>query len=86
MLTLTSIERLVTDLFTYFIYIAGTVTVGAMVYAALMMATAGGDQTKYAKGKTMMWQAALGAGVILGVGLIVNTIARLAMNPSDVLR
>ena len=86
MLTLTSIERLVTDLFTYFVYISGTVIVGAMVYAGMMIATAAGDEAKYKKGKAMMWQAVVGGAAVLAVGLIVNTIARFAMNPSDVLR
>lgn len=86
MLTLTSIERLVTDLFTYFIYLSGMVIVGVMVYAGIMIITAAGDETKYKKGKTMMRQAVIGGAAVLAVGLIVNTIARLAMNPSDVLR
>lgn len=86
MLTLTSIDRLVTDLFTYFIYLSGTVIVGVMVWSGIMIATAAGDETKYKKGKTMMRQAVIGGAAVLAVGLIVNTIARIAMNPSDVLR
>ena len=86
MLTLTSIERLITDLFTYFVYLSGTVIVGVMVYAGLRMSMSGGDEAAYKKAKTMMTQAIIGGAAVLAVGLIVNTIARFAMNPSDVLR
>lgn len=86
MLTLTSIEGTITDLFQYFIDIAAVVVVGAFVWAAILMMTAGGDQARYQKGKDMLVQVVIGAAVIFGVGLIVNTIAHFATNPSDVLR
>ena len=66
--------------------IAGLAIVGGLAYAGFLMVTAAGDEAKFKKGKTMLGQVIIGAAVILGIGLIVNTIANFAVNPTNILR
>ena len=66
--------------------LAGLIVVGMIVWAGITMATAGGNDARYKTGKSMLVNAVIGALVIFGVGLIVNTIANFADNPDNVLQ
>lgn len=85
-ITLTDIVTLVTGVGTTLATIAGIVVVAVIIWAGITMATAGGDDKRFAKGKAMLWEAIIGAIVILGVGMIVATINSFATNPTQILR
>lgn len=83
-ITVTDLVTLVENIFTYLGEIAVVIVVGMMVWGGLMMATSGSDEAKFKKGKATLWNAIIGAVVIFGVGLIVNTVANFASSPSNV--
>jgi Mn2+/Fe2+ NRAMP family transporter len=83
---LSSVETFVANIMDSLITIVSFLVVGAFVYAGFLMVTAGEDSGKFEKGKTVLKQAALGALVIFGVGLIVNTISDFAQDPEAIVR
>ncbi len=76
------IERLVEDVVQFFITIAALAVVGYLVYGGLKMAMSAGNPTKFEEGKKIVTYAIIGAAVIFGVGVIVNTIARFSTDPT----
>lgn len=85
-LTLNRVEVLIQDGVTIFFEIAGVIIVGFMIYAGFLIMTAGGDTKRYDQGKRMLYQTIIGAAVVLGVGIIANTIANFAQGPTQILR
>lgn len=85
-ITLSTIVLLVNAIVRALWTIAGIAVVGGLAYAGFLMVTAGGDEKRFGKGKTVLWQVIIGALVIAGIGLIMNTIANFAVNPVGVLR
>jgi hypothetical protein len=83
---LSTLETLVEDIADTIIYIAGFIVVGFIVYAGLKMVMSRGDEKKFGEGKAMLKNAIIGALVVFGVGLIVNTIANIARNPSNIIQ
>ena len=83
-ITLSSLEGFVNTLVGTFLRIAAVLVVGGLIYAGFLMATSPGDSKRYEQGKKMLWQVIVGALVIFGIGIIVNTIASFATNPSAI--
>ncbi len=83
---LSTIETLIEDIVDTIIYIAGFIVVGFIVLAGFKMVTARGNDAEFKKGKDMLKNAIIGALVVFGVGLIVNTIANIAQDPSNIVR
>ena len=67
------------------IILATLAVVAMIVYAGFKMATSSGKEEDFKKAKQMLKYAIYGALVVFGVGLIVNTIANLAYDPTNVL-
>lgn len=84
-ITLRDVVLLVQRVMNVGIVLATLAVVAMIVYAGFMMATAAGNEDKYGKGKTTLKYAIYGALVVFGVGLIVNTIANVAYDPTNVL-
>ena len=85
-ITLDEVTTLVEDLMWVLITIASLAVVAMIVYAGFKMVISRGDEKEYGAAKNMLKYAIYGALVIFGVGLIVNTIADVATNPSNILR
>lgn len=85
-LTLSKIVMLVEDVVNVFITIAEIGAIAMIVYSGFTMATAGDDPAKFKKGKTMLINSCIGLLVIFGVGIIINTIADAALDPTNILR
>lgn len=47
----------------------------AVIVSGIMYMRAGADQTKITNAKAWLWNALIGALIVLGVGLIINTVA-----------
>ena len=85
-ITLTSLETFIGDAVGIFFRIAAIVVVGALAYAGFLMITSGSDTKRYEQGKNMLKQVLIGAAVIFGIGIIVNTIADFAAQPTQIFR
>lgn len=83
--TLRDIVLLVQRVMNIGIVLATLGVVAMIVYGGFQMATSAGNDTKYNAGKSTLKYAIYGALVVFGVGLIVNTIANVAYDPSNVL-
>lgn len=84
-ITLYDIVQLVRSIMNYGIILATLAVVAMIVYAGFKMATSRGVEKDYEDGKKMLKYAIYGALVVFGVGLIVNTIANVAYDPTNVL-
>ena len=84
-ITLRDIVLLVQRIMNVGIVLATLAVVGMIVYAGFMMATDSGSGDRYKKGKDILKYSIYGALVVFGVGLIVNTIANVAYDPTNVL-
>ena len=84
-ITLRDIVLLVQRVMNIGIVLATLAVVAMIVYAGFTMATSRGVEANYKKGKDMLKYAIYGALVVFGVGLIVNTIANVAYDPTNVL-
>lgn len=80
--TLDKLETFVKDVMDSLITIVSLVVVGAFIYAGFLMVTAGDNAAQFGKGKTALKHAAIGAAIVFGVGVIVNTIANFAGDPT----
>ncbi len=85
-ITLQNIETLVQDVVNFFITIASVAMVAAFVYAGFLWITAGDNEGQVTKAKTMLRNALWGSLIILGVGVILNTIANFATNPTQIVQ
>ncbi|HUO75604.1 MAG TPA: hypothetical protein VMU12_01650 [Candidatus Paceibacterota bacterium] len=85
-ISLSDIVTLISDVVNYLLILSGIVVVGVVVYAGIMMATAGSSEDRFKKGKSMLINAMWGALVIFGVGVIVRTLASFAQAPTQIIR
>ena len=69
----------------YLLIVAGLLVVIYIVYGAIKMITSRGDSTAFGEGKKIVINALIGAAVIFGVGVIVNTIRNFAKEPTSVI-
>ena len=78
-ITLNDIKLWTEDIVTSLIYIAGIAMVGFVVWSGIywMYAGARGDEGKVQKAKDMLKAAIIGAAIVLGVGVILNTISNI---------
>ena len=59
------------------IYLGVTLAVIFIIWGGIGYMWAGGDSEKATKAKTRLWNGIIGALIVLGVGLIINTIQTL---------
>ena len=85
-LTLEKVVTLITDVINILMGLAVTVTVGILVYGGFQMVYSRGNDAEFKKGKDTIHNAAIGLAVILGVGIIINTIADFAVDPTSITR
>lgn len=81
-ITLSNLVNIAETLVDVFISVAALIMMGGIVYTGLQMILARGDQAAFAKAKQQLWYVIIGSAVILGVGLIMNTIANFAKDPT----
>jgi prepilin signal peptidase PulO-like enzyme (type II secretory pathway) len=81
---ITDVERLVEEVVQFFITIAALAVVGYLIYGGMKIAMAQGNDAEVKKGKDIVKNAVIGAAVIFGVGVIVNTIANFAADPTTI--
>jgi|GEM_PF-6299109 len=84
-LTLRSVVDIVTDALTMLVGLAVTIAIAMIVFGGFKMAWARGVEADYKKGKEILYNAIIGLIVILGTGIILNTISRFALNPRSIL-
>lgn len=84
-ITLADVVYLVQRIMNIGIVLATLAIVAMIIYAGFKMATSAGDDTGYKKAKSILYQAIWGGLVVFGVGLIVNTIANVAFDPTRAL-
>lgn len=83
-ITIRDIQDLVNGLVQFAMAIAITVVIGFIVYGGFLMATSGSDAAKFNNGKKTLINALIGLAVVLGLGVIVETIAQFARNPNSI--
>lgn len=81
-ITITDITTTVKSVVQLLITLAAIAAVAAIVYGGLIMASSAGNDTKFKKGKDIIRNAIIGAVVIFGVGVIINTIADFTKSPT----
>lgn len=54
--------------------LAAPIAAGVIIYGAIVIMTSGGSQERVSQGKKMMTTAAIGAALVLGAWLIINTL------------
>lgn len=81
-ITLNNLIDIVETLVDVFISVAALIMMGGIVYTGLQMILARGNEAEFAKAKKQLGYVILGSLVILGVGLIMNTIANFANDPT----
>jgi lysylphosphatidylglycerol synthetase-like protein (DUF2156 family) len=79
------IKRLVERVVQMLITVASLAVVGFIVYGGMKMAMSAGNPTKFEEGKKIVINAVIGAAVIFGVGVIVNTIADFSDDPTTII-
>lgn len=73
--TLGEIEDLIRRIAQFLIVIGVIIAVIFIIFGGLQYITAGGDDKKAEKGKTAVKNGVIGAAIILGVGVILQTVA-----------
>lgn len=84
-ITIDTIVNFIERLVNVFLAITVLGAISFIVYGGFQMATAAGNDAKFQTGKKTLINAMIGLAVILGVGIIVNTIARFAASPESIL-
>lgn len=69
----------------YLLIVAGLLAVIYMVYGGIKMIMSRGDPKAFGDGRAIVINAAIGALVVFGVGVIVNTIRNFAKEPTSVI-
>jgi hypothetical protein len=80
-ITLSDILELVERLVRTFIALSLVVMAGGVIYTGLRMIMARGVPAEFDAAKKQLWQVVVGSTVILGVGLILSTIANFVKDP-----
>lgn len=76
-LTLAEIADLIAIVGSFFTSVGVLLAIIAIIWSGLVYMNAGGDENKIKKAKAWFRNALLGALIVLGVGLIINTIANI---------
>ena len=71
---LSTLETWIGNIADFFIYIGMFVAVIFIIWGGITYMAAGGDPEKATKAKTRLFNGIVGALIVLGVGLILNTI------------
>lgn len=75
--TLSEVGALITRIVTFLVTFGVVIAVGVIIYGGILWMVAGGNDERAAKAKTTIWNGIKGAAVILGVGVILRTLASL---------
>jgi len=78
------VKTLVEQIADTFITIAALAVVIFIIYGGIKMVMSQGDATKFGEGKKIVINAIIGGVVIFGVGVIIQTIAGFAEDPTSV--
>lgn len=84
-ITVTDIVTLIENIVNRLIEVSMVIVIGVMVWAGVTMATSDADGARYKKGKAMLFNAIIATVVILGVGVILNTIQSFVNKPTGIL-
>lgn len=76
-INVTDATNIVASIAQFLIVISMVVVVICIVLGGIMVMTAQADPKRFQNGITMVKNAAIGAGVVLGSGVIINTVASL---------
>ncbi len=76
-LTLNEIEDLIRRIAQFLIVISVIVAVIFIIWGGVMYMASRGDEDQASKAKTTIWNGIIGAAVVLGVGVILQTLAGL---------
>ena len=75
--TLDEVNNIFGTIARFLIGVSATLAVIFIIISGIMIMTAQGDPAKYKKGREMLKTAIWGTFVVLGVGVIINTVAAL---------
>ena len=73
-LSLTEIERIISRIANFLIVVAVIIAVIFIIWGGVKYMTAGGDEKKATEAKGVIINGIIGAAVVLGVGVILNTV------------
>ena len=76
-LTLIEIENLIRRIANFLIIISVIIAVIFIIWGAIMYMAARGDETRATAARGTIWNGIIGAAVVLGVGVILQTLAGL---------
>ncbi len=76
-LSLTKIQQLIETLANWLIIIGVVIAVIMIIWGGIKYMTAGGDPAKAKEATSSIWHGVIGAAVVLGVGVILRTVAGL---------
>lgn len=76
-LSLSEIEARIRQIAQFIIIVSVILAVIFIIWGGIMYMTAGGDEDKAASAKTRIWNGIIGAGVVLAVGVILQTLSAL---------
>jgi prepilin signal peptidase PulO-like enzyme (type II secretory pathway) len=83
-ITISDVQLLIKDIANFVITISGVIVACFIVYAGIRMVISRGDEKQFGAAKKMLYNALIGAAVIFGVGVIINTIANFAQDPTSI--
>jgi hypothetical protein len=72
--TFDTVDNIIGVLFNFLIGLAGILMITSIVLSGIMMTMAGSDPAKFKSAQAMLRTAVIGSAVILGTGVILNTI------------
>ncbi len=73
-ITFDTVDSIIGVLFNFLIGLSGVVMITFIVLSGIMMAMAGSDPSKFKNAQAMLRSAIIGSAVILGTGVILNTL------------
>lgn len=76
-ITLDEIKDRITQIATFLIIVGVILAVIFIIWGGIAYMFAGGDETKSGEAKARIWNGVIGAGVVLAVGVILQTLAGL---------
>jgi hypothetical protein len=77
--TLDKIQAIIERVATWLIVVGVLIAVIYIIWGGIMWITARGDQTKYETAKKAMKHGIVGTAIVLGVGVIIRTIAAVVL-------
>jgi len=82
-LTLQSLARIITSAYDILITLASVAMVVTFVVSGIMWLSAGDNPDRVKRAKKIFWGGLVGSLIILGVGVIINTISYFVLNVGD---